>query len=69
MLRHHAWGKKKARIPELSIKGARGDPEAQSGTARGSRATSVPDVGIFAKSVENLGLPDGENSPDWDMFK
>jgi hypothetical protein len=59
-------------VPEISMKTARGDPDDPFATARGSRDTSALGIGIFQKSAQNLGIPDGEKSsgvvPDLAFF-
>jgi hypothetical protein len=48
--------------PSSPPTGPRGHPEEPFATARGSRA---PGIGIWQKSVQNLGNPDGEKSPGY----
>jgi hypothetical protein len=59
--RHHACASSGS--PISASVAARGDPDDHLATARGSRATSAPGIGILQKSAQNLEIPDGEKSP------
>jgi hypothetical protein len=71
--RHHAqnnsgvpiFPQKELATPRISRSPPdRGDPERSLATARSSRATSLPDIGILSRSAQNLGIPHGEKRPE-----